>query len=180
MLVINMGYLCLSFSLDPLRQICSLCNHICNTLRALRLSNRTSIALVYFNGEKPGCNCLSRLCFKSGKSILNVSWSIINRSATTLKPLTGEVNNIDFIVTMAPVKGWDILGSKWSVRFWISLFGSRRNGQVKRSEWLWQGLRVHLDNSDVVKTKRFSFVFLKSFVHRLQCTMCWTKQIWYL
>lgn len=23
-----------------------------------------------------------------------------------------EVNNIDFIITMAPAKGWDILGSK--------------------------------------------------------------------
>lgn len=27
-----------------------------------------------------------------------------HRSATTLKPLTGEVNNIDHLITMAPVK----------------------------------------------------------------------------
>lgn len=32
----------------------------------------------------------------------------INPSATTLKPLTGDVNNIDYAVTVAPVKGWDI------------------------------------------------------------------------
>ena len=31
---------------------------------------------------------------------------------TTLEPLTGEVNNIDYLVRMAPVSGWDILGSK--------------------------------------------------------------------
>lgn len=30
---------------------------------------------------------------------------------TTLKPLTCEENNIVYIITMAPVKGWDILGS---------------------------------------------------------------------
>ncbi len=28
----------------------------------------------------------------------------------TVKPLTGEVNN-HYIITMAPVKGWDILAS---------------------------------------------------------------------
>ena len=29
--------------------------------------------------------------------------------------MTGEVNNIDYLVKMAPVKGWDILGSKLTV-----------------------------------------------------------------
>lgn len=29
-----------------------------------------------------------------------------------LKPLTGEMSYIDLLVTMAPVKGWDILGGK--------------------------------------------------------------------
>ncbi len=53
----------------------------------------------------------------------------------TLKLLTGYVNNIDYIVTMAPVKGWDILGSKWTVSSWISCVGSRKNRQEKRSEW---------------------------------------------
>lgn len=35
-----------------------------------------------------------------------------HQSAIRLKPLTGEVNPIDYLVTMAPVKEWDSLGSK--------------------------------------------------------------------
>ncbi len=31
----------------------------------------------------------------------------ILRSATTLKPLTGELNNTDYLGTVAPVEGWD-------------------------------------------------------------------------
>lgn len=38
-------------------------------------------------------------------------------SAITLKALTCEVNNSDYLVTMAPVKGWDVLGSKWNSHF---------------------------------------------------------------
>lgn len=37
---------------------------------------------------------------------------LISYYIITLKPVTGEVNNIDFLITVAPVKGWDILGSK--------------------------------------------------------------------
>lgn len=33
-------------------------------------------------------------------------------SAITLKLLTGEVNSTDYLVTVALVKGWDILSSK--------------------------------------------------------------------
>lgn len=47
------------------------------------------------------------------------------------KPLTGEVNNIDHLVTMTPVKGWDILGSKWTLRSWCVFVGGRKNGQSK-------------------------------------------------
>lgn len=28
-----------------------------------------------------------------------------------MKPLTGKVNNFDYLITVAPVNGWDILGS---------------------------------------------------------------------
>lgn len=38
----------------------------------------------------------------------------IHRLAITLKPLRGEVNNIDYLITVAPVKGWDIISSKSS------------------------------------------------------------------
>lgn len=30
----------------------------------------------------------------------------------SLKPLTSEINNIDYLGTVTPVKGWDILGNK--------------------------------------------------------------------
>lgn len=47
-----------------------------------------------------------------GNYVITVFYTRRHRSAKTLKPLTGEVNNIDYIVTMAPVKRRDILSSK--------------------------------------------------------------------
>lgn len=32
--------------------------------------------------------------------------------AIRLKPLTGNLNNIDYRITLTPVDGWDILSSK--------------------------------------------------------------------
>lgn len=43
--------------------------------------------------------------------------------------LTGEVNKTPFI-TVTPVKGWDVLGSKWTISSWSSSVGNRINGQV--------------------------------------------------
>lgn len=50
------------------------------------------------------------------EQLVDECWTLIIllsilRSATTLKQLTGEVNDSDSLVTMAPVKGWDRLGS---------------------------------------------------------------------
>lgn len=36
----------------------------------------------------------------------------IHQSAITLNPLTDDVNNIDYMVTLVPLRRWDILGSK--------------------------------------------------------------------
>lgn len=36
----------------------------------------------------------------------------IQQSAIPLQLLKGEVNNTDYLVTMASVKGWDMLGSR--------------------------------------------------------------------
>lgn len=36
----------------------------------------------------------------------------IHPSAITLKPMTGQVNGINYLITMAHIKEWDILGSK--------------------------------------------------------------------
>lgn len=36
----------------------------------------------------------------------------VHQSASTLKPLTGDLNNIDHFITKALVKRWDILGGK--------------------------------------------------------------------
>lgn len=42
----------------------------------------------------------------------NYSIRRIQCSAITLKALKGDVNDIDHVVTVASVEGWDILGSK--------------------------------------------------------------------
>ena len=54
------------------------------------------------------------------------------------------MNSIDYIVTVAPVKGCDILGSKWRVIFGISCVGSRKYGEgekiwvtMTRAKWCW-------------------------------------------
>lgn len=36
---------------------------------------------------------------------------VLHQSAVTLKPLTGEVNNMDYPIWMVPAKWWNILGS---------------------------------------------------------------------
>lgn len=36
----------------------------------------------------------------------------IHGSSVTLEPMTDEVNNIDYVVAMAPAKGWHVLGNK--------------------------------------------------------------------
>lgn len=40
---------------------------------------------------------------------------ILQQLAIRLKPLTREVNNINYFIRMAPTKGWDILVSKRTV-----------------------------------------------------------------
>lgn len=47
----------------------------------------------------------------------SVSSRVIHRSATTLKLLTSEVNKIDDLITVAPAKGWNILGEQVSEQF---------------------------------------------------------------
>lgn len=46
--------------------------------------------------------------------LLNMKY-IVLRSATTWKPLTGEMNNINYLITTAHVNRWDILGSIYIV-----------------------------------------------------------------
>lgn len=52
------------------------------------------------------------------KSRASLEWDVqqgihyTQQSAITLKPVTGDVNNIDCLVTLAPDKGWDILDSR--------------------------------------------------------------------
>lgn len=49
------------------------------------------------------------LCNKSRSFLIT---TMTRHSAITLKQLTGDVNNVDDLVTMAPVKRWQILASK--------------------------------------------------------------------
>ncbi len=79
-------------------------------------------------------------------SFRNIQYKLIRHF---IKTITGEINNIGYIFTMAPVKGWDLLGSKWTVSYWILWVGSRKNERAKRSEWLWRR-----PNSDQSISKR--------------------------
>lgn len=63
----------------------------------------------------------------------------LDQSDLPLWSLTGDVNYTDYLFIIAPVRGWDILGSKrtfcphsWSVR-------SRKNGQLRAIVRIWQG-----------------------------------------
>lgn len=42
----------------------------------------------------------------------NVNIRAFTHTAIILKPLTGEVTNIDYLVTLTPVKRWELLGRK--------------------------------------------------------------------
>ncbi len=80
-------------------------------------------------GEVEGFRGTLTMCFRmryihiySDQPHKSVHWS-----TTTIKPRTGDVNNMDCIITVR----WDKLGSKWTVDSWI--FG-RKTGQAKRSD----------------------------------------------
>lgn len=73
-----------------------------------------------------GTNSRAFLCFfllkKKDKNFAFLCFAVWQ--ITTLKPMTGEVSNMGYLVTIALVKRWDTLGSKsWCVE-------SRRNGQA--------------------------------------------------
>lgn len=44
--------------------------------------------------------------------ILSHSSAALHQAATTIQPQTGQVSNPYYLVSMAPVKAWDIFGSK--------------------------------------------------------------------
>lgn len=50
----------------------------------------------------------------------------MHQSAIALKPLAGEVNSTDYLITVARVMGWDILEQS---ALEVSV-GSRKNGQA--------------------------------------------------
>lgn len=62
------------------------------------------------------CYCVGDLKF-TPQHILDLDKCILNHhpSATTLRSQTSELNNPNYLVTMAPVKVWDISGRKWSL-----------------------------------------------------------------
>lgn len=56
--------------------------------------------------------------------------------------IIAEVNNTDYLITMAPVSGWDILGSKWTVTFWSWwVWGSKKNWQALS---IWSTLNLNV------------------------------------
>ena len=57
-------------------------------------------------------------------------WSITSR------PLTGEVNNTDYLVILAPVSGWGMLWSKWTCCPQIWCVRSTKNGQAYGFVWV--------------------------------------------
>lgn len=62
--------------------------------------------------------------------VFNAALYNTHRSATTLKPLTGEVHNIDHLVTMPPVKGVGNVRQQVNSRFLKLMCGSRKNGEA--------------------------------------------------
>lgn len=56
------------------------------------------------------------LLFKT--TILWFSRKCLLQGSVSLKSLTGEMNNIDYLVTKASVKAWAIKGGKWTVSSW--------------------------------------------------------------
>lgn len=55
----------------------------------------------------------------------------IHLSATTIYRLTGEVKNIDYLITVAPVSWWDILGSKCPFVPEINVLEAEKIGKCK-------------------------------------------------
>lgn len=78
----------------------------------------------------------------------------IRKSANTLEPLTGFVYEIDYLVTMAPVIGWDMLRIRWTGCF-LKLTRWRRDSRVRiwasltRAKQWWLHLWL---SSEVVST----------------------------
>ena len=95
------------------------------------LSNTTSAALISGVLVHLSWNCH----FTCTSKIL----IYMRRSGITLWPLTGEVNNTDYLFIVAPVIGWDILGSKWTRCPQSWCVRSRKNGQAWGFMWVWRG-----------------------------------------
>lgn len=62
-------------------------------------------------------------------------------SGITLRPLTGEVNNTDYLFIVAPFSRWDISGSKWTFSSQSWCVRSRKKDETKLCsscvQWSW-------------------------------------------
>ncbi len=65
-------------------------------------------------------------------SFRNIQYRLISHF---IKTTTGEVNNIGYIFTMAPVKWWNLLGSKWTVSSWNELEAGKINERNDLSDF---------------------------------------------
>ena len=73
--------------------------------------------------------------WRGALSCWKVIMAYLHQSGLTLWPLTGEVNNTDYLFIVTPVSGWDIIGSEWtccppswcvrSRRVWASLIRAK-------------------------------------------------------
>lgn len=59
----------------------------------------------------------------------------ITASSITLKPLTGEVNNVECLLIVAPVARWDILETRVQSFLHIAVLEAGKMGQVNVSDF---------------------------------------------
>lgn len=67
---------------------------------------------------------------------LTCPWTVKLHISFKLKLVVAKIDNTHYLVTMTPIKGWDILISKCRVSSWSWYVGSRTNWQKQWSEQL--------------------------------------------
>ncbi len=70
----------------------------------------------------------------------------LDACCATLKPQTDKANNTDYIVKMAPVMGWNLLDSKWSVSWKQSNWAREKQLWQEPNSDAWMNWSMHLQN----------------------------------
>lgn len=111
------------------RSLWGLENKSVSTVRPTRLS---FIVIIIMHFLKTGYKYFTFNQKKANFSFIlyfnHCCWT--HRTTITLKPLKGDMNSIDYLVTVTPVKWCDLFGIKWAVSSLNRCVRSRKNGHV--------------------------------------------------